>query len=193
MLDRNVLELAGVSLLMWSVAGCSSAPPPEPKEPEPCTIFTPEVIVAGGERLNAADSGAGLPVQVRLYQLSSEAKFSRAFFDDVLKDDATALGETVLERRELTLYPGSVESFEWEAKPDTKALGAVAFFREPRGRDWSVSFELKPQRETPPCSEGPPRITLWLDRMKIQDGAGRVQLGERESAPSSSSEAPRPE
>jgi hypothetical protein len=56
-------------------------------------------------------------------------------------------------------------------------LAVVALFREPQGKDWFVSYQIEPPRTKPPCPDKDSRIPVWLDRMQIQDGAGR------ESAP----------
>lgn len=59
--------------------------------------------------------------------------------------------------------------------PESRVLSAVALFREPRGRDWFVNYDLAPAPKEPPCPPAEPRISIWLDRMKIQDGEGRIE------------------
>jgi hypothetical protein len=51
----------------------------------------------------------------------------------------------------------------------------VALFREPRGHDWFLNYDLEQAKKEPPCPTAEPRISIWLDRMKIQDGEGRVE------------------
>jgi type VI secretion system protein VasD len=172
---------------------CSSSPPPPPEapaQPEKCVEPRPRVTVAASEQVNAGPDGRGLPVQVRLYQLKSEAKLLNAFFEEVWNDDAKTLEGDLLGKRELTVFPGKSQELELEQLPDSRVLGAVALFREPRGRDWFVNYDLPlPAREAP-CPPAEPRISIWLDRMKIQDGEGRVEAAggasQGETAPSSS-------
>jgi type VI secretion system protein VasD len=171
---------------------CSSSPPPPPEapvKPEKCAEPRPRVTVSASEQVNAGPDGRGLPVQVRLYQLKSEAKLLNAFFEEVWNDDAKTLEGDLLGKRELTVFPGKSQELELEALPDSRVLGAVALFREPRGRDWFVNYDLPQPAQEPPCPPAEPRISIWLDRMKIQDGEGRVEAGgasQGETAPSTS-------
>ena len=165
------------AICLFFLLGCgSSAPPPEaPKPPEPCVDPKPHITIAGGDQVNAGADGRGLPVQVRLYQLKSEAKLLNAFFEEVWKDDAKTLEGDLLNMREVTVFPGKSEELDLEQAPDARVLAAVALFREPRGKDWFVNYDLAAAKKEPPCPPAQPRISIWLDRMKIQDGEGRVE------------------
>jgi type VI secretion system protein VasD len=178
----RVSALGAISLYL--LLGCgSSAPPAEaPKPPEPCVEPRPQLTIAGGDQVNAGADGRGLPVQVRLYQLKSEAKLLNAFFEEVWKDDAKTLEGDLLSMREVTVFPGKSEQLDLEQAPEARVLAAVALFREPRGRDWFVNYDLAAPKQEPPCPPGRPRISIWLDRMKIQDGEGRVEAA-AEAAP----------
>jgi type VI secretion system protein VasD len=157
---------------------CSSPPPPAPVAPtpaEPCVAPRPRVTVAASGQANAGVDGRGLPVQVRIYQLKSEAKLLNAFFEEIWNDDAKTLADDLVSKREITVYPGQSQSFELDQSPDSRVLSAVALFREPRGKDWFVDYDLALAKKEPPCPPSEPRISIWLDRMKIQDGEGRVE------------------
>jgi type VI secretion system protein VasD len=176
---------------LFAIACSSSQPPPEaPAKPEKCAEPRPRVTVTASEQVNAGPDGRGLPVQVRLYQLKSEAKLLNAFFEEVWNDDAKTLEGDLLGKRELTAFPGKSQELVLEPLPDSRVLGAVALFREPRGRDWFVNYDLPLPAQEPPCPPAEPRISIWLDRMKIQDGEGRVEAAggasQGETAPSSS-------
>ena len=158
--------------------GCSSSPPPpaeKPAKPEKCVEPHPQIIIASSDQTNAGPDGRGLPVQVRLYQLKSEAKLQNAFFEEVWKEDAKTLADDLVTMREVTVFPGQNQKLDLEQSPDSRVLTAVALFREPRGRDWFVSYDLALAKDEPPCPPPEPRISIWLDRMKIQDGEGRVE------------------
>jgi type VI secretion system protein VasD len=156
---------------------CSSTPPPQAPAapPEKCVPPRPRITLAGSNQTNAGVDGKGLPVQVRLYQLKSEARLLNAFFEEIWKDDTTILADDLLGKRELTVFPGQNQQLQLDQIPDSRVLSAVALFREPRGKDWFVSYELQPPKTEPPCPPAEPRISIWLDRMKIQDGEGRVE------------------
>jgi type VI secretion system protein VasD len=164
-----------------SALACSSAPPPPPVAPapaEPCVAPRPRVTVAASSHANAGVDGRGLPVQVRLYQLKSEVKLLNAFFEEIWNDDAKTFADDLVSKREITVYPGQSQSFELDQSPDSRVLSAVALFREPRGKDWFVDYDLALAKKEPPCPPAEPRISIWLDRMKIQDGEGRVEAAE---------------
>jgi len=179
--------------------GCSSAPPPEAeaaKPPEKCVAPRPHVTITASAQVNAGPDGRGLPVQVRVYQLKSEAKLLNAFFEEMWNEAAKTLAEDLVSVRELTAFPGQTQQFDLDQSPDSRVLAAVALFREPRGKDWFVSYELALAKQEPPCPPSEPRISIWLDRMKIQDGEGRVQAGEgapAEADPNGSSGSSSPE
>jgi type VI secretion system VasD/TssJ family lipoprotein len=173
---------------LFLLFGCSSSTPPPaaPPKPEACVAPRPHLTIAAGEQVNAGPDGRGLPVQVRLYQLASEAKLLNAFFEEVWHDDAKTLAEDLLAKREVTVFPGKVQALELDQLPEARVLGAVALFREPRGRDWFVNYDLAQAKAEAPCPPPEPRISIWLDRMKIQDGEGRVEA----SAPASPADSP---
>jgi len=168
------LRFRALIVLAIGCAACASAPPPV-ETPVACAPRVPRIEVAGGERLNARPGVDGLPVQLRLYQLASNATLEQASFDQLWIDDASILGETLIERRELTVYPESRQELSWPAKEQVELLAAVALFREPRGRDWTMSFSLSAPHPSRACPDARPLIRLWLDGMKIRDGAGRPE------------------
>lgn len=173
------------------LSSCGSAPPPPaaaPPPPEPCVEPRPRVTIAASGQSNAGPDGRGLPVQVRLYQLRSEARLLNAFFEEIWKDDATTLADDLVSMREVTVFPGQRQSLELEQSEQSQVLAAVALFREPRGRDWFVSYDLASAREEPPCPPAEPRISIWLDRMKVQDGEGRVETAPEAPPPGAPSE-----
>jgi type VI secretion system protein VasD len=169
---------AASAIAIFSTFACSSSPPPPPAAPapaEPCVAPRPHVTIAASAQANAGVDGRGLPVQVRVYQLKSEAKLMNAFFEEIWNEDTKTLADDMVAMREITVYPGQSQSFELDQSPDSRVLSAVALFREPRGRDWFVDYDLALAKKEPPCPPAEPRISIWLDRMKIQDGEGRVE------------------
>lgn len=175
----RAFALSGVAM------ACGSEPPPA-KAPKLCSVDRVEVGIRGGERLNPDESGSGLPVQVRLYQLDGESSLATAFFSDVWSGDEEALGETLVAKTQLTVYPSAFESLTWPLESSTRVVAAVALFREPRARDWTVSFDVRAGES--PCPAALPRVAIWADQMKIRDGSGRPELeafvarGAREAA-----------
>lgn len=153
---------------------CSSPPPVAPPAPEKCAEPRPVVTLAASAQVNAGADGVGVPVQVRLYQLKGQSKLQSALFEDIWRDAPATLGEDLLATRELTVFPEQQQEVLLEQLPDSRVLSAVAIFRNSPGRDWLVNYDLQPPKSEPPCPPPEPRISIWLDRMKIQDGEGRV-------------------
>lgn len=153
---------------------CSSPPPVAPTAPEKCADPRPLVTLVASDQVNAGGDGIGVPVQVRLYQLKGQSKLQNALFEDIWKDAAATLGEDLLATREITVFPGQRQEVPLEQLPDSRVLSAVAIFRNSPGRDWLVNYDLQPAKTEAPCPPPEPRISIWLDRMKIQDGEGRV-------------------
>jgi type VI secretion system protein VasD len=153
---------------------CASSPPAPatPPPPEPCHRETAKVTVGAGAQVNAAAGEPGLPVRVRIYQLRSDARLRNAAFEEVWQDDKAAFKDDLLKMDEQTAYPGQSGQVQLQLSPEATAIAAVALFREPKGKDWYVSFDLEPLKPKPPCPPAEPEISLWLDRMKIQDGRG---------------------
>jgi type VI secretion system VasD/TssJ family lipoprotein len=73
---------------------------------------------------------------------------------------------------EYTAFPGKSQDITVERNPDANFLGLVALFREPKGNDWYVTYELTSPPQSPPCAKAM-TIPVYLDKMKIQDGEGR--------------------
>jgi type VI secretion system protein VasD len=135
------------------------------------------VTVSASQQVNASAGGPGMPVQVRIYQLKNDASLRNAAFDDVWQNDKAVLHDDLLKRDEQTAYPGKTVQLKLELLPATTSIAAVALFRDSKGKDWFSTFELEPLKTKPPCPPAESQISLWLDRMKIQDGRGRGAQG----------------
>jgi type VI secretion system protein VasD len=162
-----------LALLVW-VTGCGSAPPPPPAAPpKPCPPIAPTLAITATTEANAVASGEGRPLQVRIYQLKSDARLRAASFEDVWQNDAKVLEGELVSVEEQTIFPGKTVQVSVTPKPDAHYLALVGLFREPKGKDWLLSYELAGPPSAPPCPTKPASIPVWIDRMQIQDGTGR--------------------
>jgi type VI secretion system protein VasD len=153
---------------------CGATPPPPPKAaPKPCAPVRPSLAITATSRVNAAPTGEGRPVQVRVYQLRSDARLRTASFEDVWQNDAVTLDKDLIGVEEHTLFPSETKLLPLTPQPGAGTLALVALFREPQGKDWFVTYEIEPPRAVAPCPIEGARIPVWVDRMQIQDGAGR--------------------
>ena len=168
---------------------CSSSPPPAANPPpaKPCPVLEPTLTLSASQRVNPTAEGEGRPVQVRVYQLTADARLRNASFEDIWQKDKDALQTDMLSVDQHTLFPGETKQIQLKTNPQAVYIGLVALFREPQGKDWFTTYELSPPRTTPPCTNAPPHLSVWLDRMQIQDGQGRA-----DDAGSSAGTAPAP-
>jgi type VI secretion system protein VasD len=151
---------------------CSSRAPAAKEPQAACTLANPLLTIIAGDRLNAS-AGQGRPVQVRLYQLKSDARLQSAKFEDVWQNDAATLATDLVKVDEYTVFPGETKSVKVTRSPDAQNLAAVALFREPQGKSWFLTYELAPPKKEAPCPPSEPRLSVWVDRMQIEDGQGR--------------------
>jgi type VI secretion system protein VasD len=89
----------------------------------------------GQAPLNANDQGESTPVDVRFYQLKSDAKFRSATVDSLWTDDKKILGEDLLgEPTTATVFPSTAadEPVPFTVNLDSQArfLGVLALFHK---------------------------------------------------------------
>jgi type VI secretion system protein VasD len=175
-------------ILSVGLSACgSSAPPPPKAAPKPCAPVRPTLAITATARVNAEATGEGRPVQVRVYQLRSDARLRTASFEDIWQNDAVTLDKDLLAVEEHTLFPRETKLLPLTPQPGAGTLALVALFREPQGKDWFVTYEIGEPRTTPPCPKAGARIPVWIDRMQIQDGAGREADSEELTPPAETS------
>jgi len=180
----RLIAFFSVAVVSAGAIGCGGPPaavaPATP--PKPCTALPLTLAVTATQRSNALSSGEGRPVQVRIYQLKSDARLRTASFEDVWQNEAKALEGEIVSSEQQTIFPGEKKNLTIAPKPDAAFLGVVALFREPQGKDWFLTYEIAPPKAQPPCPTKSDPIPIWLDRMQIQDGAGR-EADPNEEAP----------
>ena len=162
-----------VSFTLATMLACSSPPPARATPPKACEVIAPKLELAASDRVNGTNASDARPVQVRLYQLKNDAVLQNSSFEEIWQQDRTILADDLVNVVELTIYPGKSKVVEIEADEAANKLGVVALFREPQGKDWFVTYELDGVTPEPPCPKTAPRISVYLDRMQIQDGQGR--------------------
>jgi len=182
MVPRNHFYAAlAVSALVLGCGG--AAPPPAAAAPaKPCPPLPLQLAFTATPRSNALSSGEGRPVQLHIFQLKSDARLRTASFEDIWQNDAKTLEGELVSSEQHTLFPGEKKNIAITPKPDAAYVGIVALFREPQGKDWFLTYEIAPPKSQGPCETKPTPIPIWLDRMQIQDGAGREGEGEGTSA-----------
>lgn len=107
-----------------------------------------EIKANADQVMNRDISGKPLSVVVRLYQLKQEKEFDQLTFDLATSNrtDAELFGDSLLQRSELLLVPGTMHASTETILPDTKYLGVVAFFRKPDAHYWRFLIDAQQVR-----------------------------------------------
>jgi type VI secretion system protein VasD len=174
-----------ILLTLLGIAACSApAPAPKVAKKETCPPVATKIELSASDRSNATPEGNGRPVQVRVYQLHTDTKLRGATFEEIWQKDKEVLAADLKSVSEYTVFPGKLQEIPVARNPDANFLGLVALFREPKGTDWYVTYELTSPPQSPPCAKAM-TIPVYLDRMQIQDGEGRGDSMERSASSSS--------
>jgi type VI secretion system VasD/TssJ family lipoprotein len=182
-----LFSLALIGGVTTSTTACSTNQILPVKEPDKCTLQIVGLTILSGQRLNPSEAGCPRPVQLRIYQLKTDAHIQNAAFQDVWKDDKKALGEDLVQVQEITVYPDTRQTMKFERNPEALFIAAVGLFRNPKGKNWFYLWELPPAPGKgdcgmPKCSgdgcedagkEPPnlaPQFAMWLDEMRVTEG-----------------------
>jgi type VI secretion system protein VasD len=137
-------------------AGCTT-----PKEPPETPV---SLNLIAGSDVNPDARGRASPLTVRVYALKSSSAFTSADFFSLYDKDAATLGADLIQREEMTLHPGETRKLNFVLKPDAKAIGVIAAYRDLERARW---------RELSPLNPGK---ALDLD---LRFGALRIQAAPR--------------
>jgi type VI secretion system protein VasD len=94
--------------------------------------------------MNVSDDGNPLPTVVWIYQLKSKNKMEQANFMAIWRNDKEILDDDLLEKKEVTIYPGKAQDIETKKKDGAGYIAIVAIFRNPDEdtNKWKQIFEL---------------------------------------------------
>jgi type VI secretion system protein VasD len=133
----NVAGALGVALL----AGCASPPPPPPPTVVNITLHTTADA-------NPTVSGAGAPLALRVYQLTSAANFNAAEFFPLYNSDAATLKSDIIQRDDFLMPPGDTKMDPLRPKDPVKAIAIFGAYRDFRHATWRASTDIPPNKTT---------------------------------------------
>jgi len=124
------------------------------------------LVLTATQTVNQDDSGEGLPVVVRVYQLRGKDKFQRATFKELWKNDEELLKGDLMDRKELTVHPDSetVLDLDLDVKHGAAFFGVMALFRKPDVTSWKELFPA----ETSSLNPFTPKRKLVLDHYTVK-------------------------
>lgn len=124
---RRAMLLAALG----SLAACGASP----------TRTSLTLSAAAG--LNPNQAAQPSPLVVRVYELKSVDTFNQLQFFDLFDQDVAKLGADLLNRRELEIQPGATVTWQREADPAARFVGAIAGYRELANITWRASVPLR--------------------------------------------------
>jgi type VI secretion system VasD/TssJ family lipoprotein len=91
------------------------------------------VRVRGVSPLNVNDSNESTPVDVRLYQLKDDGRFTRARVEELWTKDKEVLAEDLITQKKITVFPGREDEAPkdieiGELPADCRFIGVLALF-----------------------------------------------------------------
>jgi len=175
------VPLLGLTVLLAMMTGCSQPPPPE--EPDPCNVQVVTLRVYGGDVINPNENDKPRPVVVRLYQLATDLRMLNSRYDDILLKDADTLGEDMLKKDELVVFPNDMVEIKFERIPEAFTLAGAAMMHGPQGHSWKTYYEFPPMPNAPEAclptagdgdAEAPqafPETAFFVVERKIDNGS----------------------
>jgi type VI secretion system protein VasD len=137
----------GLSAISALTMGCSDPPPAQ--EPDPCNVQIVTLRIYGDDLINPNESDKPRPVVVRLYQLATDLRMQNSRYDDVLLRDAELLGEDMLKKDEVVVFPNDMVEIKFERIPEAFTLAGAAMMHGPQGHSWKTYYEFPPMPNTP--------------------------------------------
>lgn len=91
------------------------------------------VRVRGVSPLNVNDSNESTPVDIRVYQLKDDGRFTRARVEELWTKDKEVLADDLIAQKKITVFPGRAEEAPkdveiGELKADCRFIGILALF-----------------------------------------------------------------
>lgn len=99
-----------------------------------CTSINLKLI--SSKELNTNTSLESLPVRVKIYQLSDATAFNEATFRQLWKSDESALGKTLLDKKELTINPNENQVIKLNKQPQAEYIAIIGIFRRHDDNGW---------------------------------------------------------
>jgi type VI secretion system protein VasD len=103
-----------------------------------CSPAPINISINSAEQLNQDQRNNPLPVQVKIYQLQNNNAFLQATFRELWLQDAATLGNSMLDKQEITINPSSETKIVLARKKNCRYIGIVAIFLRPQGNNWRV-------------------------------------------------------
>lgn len=148
-LDKRKHALVGAfSVVLSALSGCGG----NNARPSCDAQENANLRIEATDRANPDEDGRPLPTIIRIYQLGNIGTMETASFEDIWQHDEDTLGDAMLGKDELTIYPDSRITRQFERNPDANYIVGVAIVRRPTGVSWRTILELPPPAGDAQCA-----------------------------------------
>ncbi len=123
-------------------------------------------------KVNLDPKGKSLPTTLRFLQLKDVEQLRKARFEDVWQHPAAALGEDLLDSKEVSVFPNETRTETLSIKEETVYLATVALFLDPTDSVWKTWDKLPPAQTADRCEDkksGGPWY-VQLENQTVQSG-----------------------
>ncbi len=147
MINRRSIALLPAALLL---ARCG----PETKPPAVLNL-----TIAGSSDQNPDINGKAQPMSVRLYQLSSTAKFQISDYFALIDHEKATLAADDLASQDYLVAPGESRTVSFTLAAGVQAVGVVASYRDIDHSQWRADAKV--------AASGPTNLTLSIAKLAI--------------------------
>jgi type VI secretion system protein VasD len=118
------------------------------------------LTMIGGTGQNADPTGKAAPVAIKVYQLTSTAKFKRSDWIALTENEAATLGgDAVAPSQQFVVAPGETQKQTINLKSGVSGVGIIALYRDIDHAQWRAS--------APVTHGGPANLTLHVGALAI--------------------------
>jgi type VI secretion system protein VasD len=107
-----------------------------------CVWYPLNLELHSSSILNVDDHHHSLPVVVNVYQLNNNDAFLHSSFDELWTQPKKVLGNSLVDSTIVMLSPHSKKVLHLNRRSETNYIAAIALFRKPSARFWSVCKPL---------------------------------------------------
>lgn len=127
------------------LAACSSASggPTVTTPPPGCEPPQLEIFLQADARVNLAETGQPMPVEVRALLLRDRAVFDSLDFETVWQRSEEVLARHLVSSSSLTVYPGKLKIHPLKSTPEVAYVALVAIFRKPEANGWKYVVDVR--------------------------------------------------
>lgn len=127
--------------------------------PKPPAVLN--LTMVGGTGQNADPTGKAAPVVIKLYQLTSAAKFKSRDWTALTENEAATLGEDeAAPSQQFVVAPGETQTRTINLRNGVSAVGIIALYRDIDHAHWRAS--------APVADSGPTNLTLYIGPLAIR-------------------------